>query len=107
MLSLRKIENIYKIEYTLENVTGARIGAGGFNIDPTLPDNSVMRDISGKPFIPGSTLKGLFRSVFESLFFDEINECCYHTKKATKTNRERFTEAVSYTHLTLPTICSV
>jgi len=92
MLSLRRIENIYKIKYTLENVTGARIGAGGFNIDPTLPDNSVMRDVSGKPFIPGSTLKGLFRSIFESLFFKEIDECSYHTKRATKTNREQFIE---------------
>jgi len=105
MLSLRRIENIYKIEYTLENVTGARIGAGGFNIDPTLPDNSVMRDISGKPFIPGSTLKGLFRSVFESLFFDEINECCYHTKKATKTNRERFTEELKKGSLRICRVC--
>ncbi|RSN68246.1 hypothetical protein D9Q81_06470 [Candidatus Korarchaeum cryptofilum] len=41
------------------------IGAGKSPIDPLSPDVPLLRDSRGRPVIPGSTLKGFFRSGIE------------------------------------------
>ncbi len=41
------------------------IGAGKSPIDPLSPDLPLLRDSRGRPVIPGSTLKGFFRSGIE------------------------------------------
>jgi CRISPR-associated RAMP protein (TIGR02581 family) len=46
--------------------TGLHIGAGG-SLEPVGSDNPVLRDIYGKPYIPGSSFKGILRSLVERL----------------------------------------
>lgn len=47
--------------------TGLHIGSGGTMLDPSATDSPVIRDVAGRPFIPGSSLKGALRSHVESL----------------------------------------
>jgi len=44
--------------------TGFRIGAGR-TVSPTQPDTPILRDALGRPYIPGSSLKGALRSFVE------------------------------------------
>ncbi|HEY9867743.1 MAG TPA: CRISPR-associated RAMP protein Csx7 [Candidatus Obscuribacterales bacterium] len=46
--------------------TAIRIG-GGREVDITAPDLPVVRDAAGKPYIPGSSIKGVLRSYVESV----------------------------------------
>jgi CRISPR-associated RAMP protein (TIGR02581 family) len=47
--------------------TGLHIGAGGSSLDPSVTDSPIIRDSAGRPFIPGSSLKGALRAHLESL----------------------------------------
>lgn len=47
--------------------TGIHIGVGSSSIDPSATDSPVIRDSRGRPFIPGSSLKGAIRSHLESI----------------------------------------
>ena len=91
-VSLKRINNAYKITFKLINVTAFRIGASEETLDPTTPDNSVMRsykDGNLVPFIPGSTLKGLFRAAVQSI--DETyDKCGWHDKKASMESKKEF-----------------
>jgi len=55
-----------RLEGLLTTRTGLHIGAGGSG-DPLGTDLPVVRDGSGRPFIPGSSLKGVLRSAAEAL----------------------------------------
>ena len=46
--------------------SGFRIGAGRV-VSPTQPDTPVLRDALGRPYIPGSSLKGALRSFLERM----------------------------------------
>ncbi len=52
---------------TLVTETGLHIGAGADSLDPTAVDNAVVRLPDGRPYIPGSSLKGVLRSFMERL----------------------------------------
>jgi CRISPR-associated RAMP protein (TIGR02581 family) len=54
------------MEGLLTTRTGLHIGAGGSG-DPLATDLPVVRDGSGRPYIPGSSLKGVLRSAAEAL----------------------------------------
>ncbi|HIK11561.1 MAG TPA: CRISPR-associated RAMP protein [Oscillatoriaceae cyanobacterium M33_DOE_052] len=58
-------KNRLKIEGTLWTVTALRIGAGR-STEPIGSDLPVIKDALGRPFIPGSSLKGALRSRLES-----------------------------------------
>ena len=45
-------------------------------MDPTQVDNSVIKDASGKPIIPGSSLKGVIRSNFEAVLRSVGKKAC-------------------------------
>ncbi len=47
--------------------TGLHIGSGSASLDPAATDSPVIRDVAGRPFIPGSSLKGALRAHIESL----------------------------------------
>lgn len=47
--------------------TGLHIGSGSVSLDPSATDSPVIRDVAGRPFIPGSSLKGALRAHIESL----------------------------------------
>jgi CRISPR-associated RAMP protein (TIGR02581 family) len=49
----------------LKTTTGLHVGGGGYSLSPT--DSPVIRGPDMKPFIPGSSLKGSFRSTVEKL----------------------------------------
>ncbi|MGC8949434.1 MAG: type III CRISPR-associated RAMP protein Csx7 [Thermoprotei archaeon] len=61
-----KLNILTKIEGTLTNVTPLRIGVGRETSLGSSVDIAVYR-VNNKPCIPGSSLKGLFRSFLESL----------------------------------------
>jgi len=54
--------------------TPIHIGAGNESMNPVEPDNSVIKDKDGKPYIPGSSLKGALRSWLESFLRGGGNE---------------------------------
>jgi CRISPR-associated RAMP protein (TIGR02581 family) len=58
----RRIE----LEGELTLTTAIRIGAGR-TLDPDMPDLPVVRDAFGRPYIPGSSFKGVLRSYAERL----------------------------------------
>ncbi|GBC92721.1 hypothetical protein HRbin15_01198 [bacterium HR15] len=60
-------ENRLYIRAELVAETGLRIGAGGETALPTATDLPVMRTPEGKPFIPGSSLRGALRSHIERI----------------------------------------
>ncbi len=55
---------VYEIKGTLMNITPLAVGSGRNSPMGTL-DNPIVRDESGLPLIPGSTLKGVLRSEAE------------------------------------------
>ncbi|HBL31950.1 MAG TPA: CRISPR-associated RAMP protein [Acidobacteria bacterium] len=56
-----------RLEGLLTTRTALHIGAGGGG-DPLATDLPVVRDGAGRPYIPGSSLKGVLRSAAEALF---------------------------------------
>ncbi|MCL4298483.1 MAG: CRISPR-associated RAMP protein [Anaerolineae bacterium] len=61
----RKFLERYVFKGTLTLKTGLHIGGGRATLSPT--DSPVIRTPDGKPFIPGSSFKGAFRSTVEKL----------------------------------------
>ena len=59
-------ENRFRLAGRLVTLTGLHIGAGASG-DPMATDLPVVRDGSGQPFVPGSSLKGVVRSAAEGL----------------------------------------
>lgn len=57
---------VLEITGSLRTASALRVGAGR-DIAPDSPDLPVMRDVLGRPFIPGSSLKGVLRSRLEAL----------------------------------------
>ena len=57
----------------VETLTGIRIGAGR-SISPISSDLPVVRDSANRPYIPGSSFKGVFRSYIESVMRG-LKEC--------------------------------
>lgn len=86
LILLNKIQNKYIIRFDLVNRTALRIGTSGESIAPNEPDNAVLKS-DGKPIIPGSSLKGVFRAAYESIF-DENCEWC--ERKASKEEKQKF-----------------
>jgi CRISPR-associated RAMP protein (TIGR02581 family) len=58
-----------RLEITAELVakTGLRVGVGGEPAEPTASDLPIIKDSEGKPFIPGSSLRGVLRSHIERI----------------------------------------
>ncbi|MCM8901253.1 CRISPR-associated RAMP protein [Caldicoprobacter algeriensis] len=71
---LDRFYNKYIIKGTLLAETPIHIGASGESFDPVQVDNSIIRDSNGKPYIPGSSLKGVLRSCLETLLSSGIDE---------------------------------
>lgn len=61
-----QLVNAWVYAFTLVSASPMRIGAGGEPINPVEPDNQILKE-EGKALIPGSTLKGIFRSTLESI----------------------------------------
>lgn len=59
--------NRRRITGRLVAVTPLRIGSGDAAPDPTAIDNPVIRDAYGRPFIPGSSFKGVWRAFAEQV----------------------------------------
>lgn len=60
-------ENRWEITADLVAETGLRVGAGGELAEPTATDLPVLRDAQHRPYIPGSSLRGVLRSHLERL----------------------------------------
>ncbi|MDR0948152.1 MAG: CRISPR-associated RAMP protein [Lachnospiraceae bacterium] len=67
--------NRYEISGELIAMTPLHIGAEPDHFIPLAPQNPVQRDARGLPYIPGSSLKGIFRGFYESLQQDEAIYC--------------------------------
>lgn len=66
----------FRITGTLTSSTAIRVGAGD-NRGATEQDLPVLKDLAGRPYIPGSSMKGVFRSHLERLLrsFDPSLAC--------------------------------
>lgn len=63
-----KFENKTVYTGTIVAIDPIHIGSSGAEeLDPTQFDNMVIKDAEGRPFIPGSSLKGVVRSSFEAV----------------------------------------
>lgn len=62
------LERIVLFDYRLTCQTGLHIGTGK-SVDFAGSDLPVVRDASGRPFIPGSSLRGVLRAGIESFCF--------------------------------------
>jgi len=60
-----KFKGKYIIKCCLELLTGLHIGKGQNSLEIGCVDNAVIKDAYGKPYIPGSSLKGKMRSLME------------------------------------------
>jgi len=61
-----QLDNAWIYSFSLVCTSPMRIGVGGEPIDPTEPDNRILKE-KERALIPGSTLKGIFRSSLESI----------------------------------------
>lgn len=66
-MSFEKFTSRITIRGQLTAETGLHIGSGGVSLDPAATDSPIIRDAAGRPFIPGSSLKGALRAHLESL----------------------------------------
>jgi len=60
-------------------LTPLRIGSGETSLDPGAVDNPVIRDAYGRPFIPGTSFKGVWRTFAEQVLGQLANGdrgCC-------------------------------
>ena len=72
-----KFVNKYVIKGRLIVTDPVHIGsAAKESLDPGSVDNSVLKDARGIPVIPGSSVKGVVRSYFESVLRGTGAECC-------------------------------
>ena len=60
------LESRHRITLTIVAVTAMRVGAGKAQ-DPAATDQPVMRDAMGRPFLPGSAVKGALRCGLEKV----------------------------------------
>ncbi|MEZ0537877.1 CRISPR-associated RAMP protein Csx7 [Caldicellulosiruptoraceae bacterium PP1] len=73
-MDFSKFINKYILIGEIENTAPIHIGSNKDNFDPIEVDNSIIRYASDlKPFIPGSSFKGVLRSYIESIFSTGIN----------------------------------
>lgn len=64
--SIKRLIGILDVRCDIECLTGLRIGAAETSISIGGMDNPVIRDpLTGRPYIPGSSLKGKMRSLLE------------------------------------------
>lgn len=60
-----KLLGKYIIEFKIESITGLHIGTANSVMEIGGVDNPVIKDALGRPYIPGSSLKGKMRSLME------------------------------------------
>ena len=68
------------IKGKIEAKTGLRIGGSTVGLDIGGVDNPVIKDAEGKPYIPGSSLKGKMRSLLEKAEGKPLNSNLGGTK---------------------------
>ena len=86
-----KFHNRLRIDAVLVAETGLHIGAGEDSYQPTAINGSVLRDASGQPYIPGSSLKGVLRAFLASVLDDPI-ESVVTRDLGDKDKRDRWKE---------------
>lgn len=64
-ITMNKLIKKIKKEYTIKVLTGLHIGGSSENVEIGGIDNPVIKLGNGKPYIPGSSLKGKIRSLLE------------------------------------------
>ncbi|WP_054740990.1 type III CRISPR-associated RAMP protein Csx7 [Cellulosilyticum ruminicola] len=96
---LDKFYNKIIIKGTLVGLSAIHIGTGQEGYSPQDVDNGIIRNgITGEPFIPGSSLKGMLRTYCESLLPSidrKYENCCIVTENPCLEKRDdkaRYTE---------------
>lgn len=98
--------------------SGLHLGAGG-SLEPVGSDSPVLRDALGRPYIPGSSLKGVLRSTVERLIrginpgrsgrvwsCDILQESCVNPQER-KELKEKFEDDERFTQALIEKSCSV
>jgi CRISPR-associated RAMP protein (TIGR02581 family) len=76
LIDFTTFHNRLRLTGTLVTETALRIGSGGSS-GPTENDLPVLKDVNGRPYIPGSSFKGAYRAHLERLLrgMDETLAC--------------------------------
>lgn len=61
----KKMKTIHRLAGKIVLKSGLHIGAGNDVIEIGGLDNPVVKDVAGRPYIPGSSIKGKLRSIME------------------------------------------
>lgn len=76
MLAFDKFVNKYYVNVEIIAQTPIHVGSGEEGLSPLEVDNSVLKDSQGNAVIPGSTLKGVFRSTLEQILKSKNIKVC-------------------------------
>ncbi len=109
MYALDHYQSVIAWVLNLTNKTAMRIGGTRAGLDPTEPDNGILK-CNGKPFIPGSSIKGVLRSNIEAVFKEEKSRCfvCGEKNfKPTKSNRGKFLKELDQKGFELCPSCTI
>ncbi len=109
MYALDHYQSVIAWVLNLTNKTAMRIGGTRAGLDPTEPDNGVLK-CDGKPFIPGSSIKGVLRTNIEAIFKEEKTKCFVCGEKIfkpTKSNRARFLKELDQKGFELCPSCTI
>lgn len=91
-------ENRIIVNAELKTITAIHIGATNTGFMPSMVKKPIIKDALGKPFIPGSSIKGIFRSFAEALFSTEIG-----LKHLNKNNDENYKKPCNFNKMCLDT----
>jgi len=83
-----KFYNRVDIRASLVAESGLYIGAGENNLSPNAIQGALLRNSYGRPYIPGSSIRGVLRSFLESLPSDDGKSDCYMGEQCAKFVRD-------------------
>ena len=84
-----RFQNRIRIDATLAVESGLHIGAGEDSFQPTAINGAVLKNASGQPYIPGSSLKGVLRAYLAAVM-DEPGKSSVTDSLGTKDDREKW-----------------
>lgn len=92
MIFFDNLENRYSLYIEIKLITPLHIGSGSESLSPLDSDNSVMKGPDGTFILPGSSIKGVFRSTVENLLrsINEKSVCDIENEPCLKKARKDF-----------------
>jgi len=87
-----RFKNRFILRGTLRAETALYIGAGQESFTPLAVQGSLLKNVQGEPYIPGSSLKGVLRSFLESISDKGDCVCCGNKLKGKRERDDKIAE---------------